>query len=77
LLDAAQLSAQKHPRVQLEPDAIFVADERVWTGVTAGIDPALASIEEDCGREVAVDVGCMLVVYLKPARGQSLLAAHT
>ncbi len=69
--------AQKHPKVQVEPDAIFVRDGRVWSsaGVTTGIDLALALIEEDCGREVAIDVARMLVVYLKRAGGQSQYSA--
>ena len=73
----AHLLAQKHPNVQVEPDAIFVRDGRVWSsaGVTAGIDLALALIEEDCGREVAIEVARILVVYLKRAGGQSQYSA--
>lgn len=73
----APLLARKHPKVQVEPDAIFVQDGRVWSsaGVTTGIDLALALIEEDCGRGVAIDVARMLVVYLKRAGGQSQYSA--
>ena len=73
----APLLARKHPKVQVEPDAIFVRDGRVWSsaGVTTGIDLALALIEEDCGRGVAIDVARMLVVYLKRAGGQSQYSA--
>jgi transcriptional regulator GlxA family with amidase domain len=48
-------------------------DGSVWTsaGVTTGIDLALALIEEDLGRHVAVEVARILVVYLKRAGGQS------
>jgi transcriptional regulator GlxA family with amidase domain len=69
--------------VTREPDAIFVRDGRVWSsaGVTTGIDLALALIEEDVGRQVAMNVARLLVVYLKRAGGQSqysaLLAAQT
>jgi transcriptional regulator GlxA family with amidase domain len=72
-----QLLAQQHPDVQVEPDAIFVHDGRVWSsaGVTTGIDLALALIEEDCGRETAISVARVLVVYLKRAGGQSQYSA--
>jgi len=48
----APLLATRHPKVAVEPDAIFVRDGRVWSsaGVTTGIDLALALIEEDAGR---------------------------
>jgi transcriptional regulator GlxA family with amidase domain len=72
-----ELLARKHPEIRVEPDAIFVRDGRVWSsaGVTTGIDLALALIEEDCGREVAINVARMLVVYLKRAGGQSQYSA--
>jgi transcriptional regulator GlxA family with amidase domain len=73
----APLSARRYPAVGVEPDAIFVRDGRVWSsaGVTSGIDLALALIEQDVGRIVAIDVACMLVVYLKRAGGQSQYSA--
>ena len=79
----APLLATRHPKVSVEPDAIFVRDGRIWSsaGVTTGIDLALALIEEDAGRETAMNVARILVVYLKRAGGQSqysaLLAAQT
>ncbi len=79
----APLLAARHPQVAVEPDAIFVRDGRVWSsaGVTTGIDLALALIEQDAGRQVAMNVARLLVVYLKRAGGQSqysaLLAAQT
>jgi transcriptional regulator GlxA family with amidase domain len=73
----APLLATRHPQVAVEPDAIFVRDGRVWSsaGVTTGIDLALALIEEDAGRQVAMNVARMLVVYLKRAGGQSQYSA--
>jgi transcriptional regulator GlxA family with amidase domain len=61
----------------VEPDAIFVRDGRVWSsaGVTTGIDLALALIEQDAGRQVAMSVARILVVYLKRAGGQSQYSA--
>lgn len=73
----SQLLAQRHPSIHVEPDAIFVRDGRIWSsaGATTGIDMALALIEEDCGRKVAISVARMLVVYLKRAGGQSQYSA--
>jgi len=74
---------RQHPNTRVEPDAIFVKDGNVWTsaGVTTGIDLALALIEEDLGREVAMFVARVLVVYLRRTGGQSqysvLLAAQS
>jgi transcriptional regulator GlxA family with amidase domain len=65
--------AQRYPAVQVEPDPIFVRDGSVWTsaGVTAGIDLALALIEQDLGRTVALAVARYLVVFLKRPGGQA------
>jgi transcriptional regulator GlxA family with amidase domain len=61
------------PAIRVEPDAIFVRDGRVWSsaGVSAGIDLALAMIEEDFGHTVALDIARRLVVFLKRPGGQS------
>jgi transcriptional regulator GlxA family with amidase domain len=73
----APLLATRYPKVAVEPDAIFVRDGRVWSsaGVTTGIDLALAMIEEDVGRQVAMNVARVLVVYLKRSGGQSQYSA--
>ncbi len=65
--------AQRFPAVRVEPDPIFVCDGAVWTsaGVTAGIDLALALVEEDLGRSVALAVARYLVVFLKRPGGQA------
>jgi transcriptional regulator GlxA family with amidase domain len=61
------------PRVQVEPDALHVRDGRVRTaaGVTAGLDLALALVEEDLGRDVAKRVAAQLVMYFKRPGGQT------
>jgi transcriptional regulator GlxA family with amidase domain len=61
------------PNIRVEPDAIFVRDGRVWSsaGVSAGIDLALAMVEEDFGHTTALDVARRLVVFLKRPGGQS------
>jgi transcriptional regulator GlxA family with amidase domain len=65
------------PTAYIEPDAIFVRDDRLWTsaGVTAGMDMALAMVEEDFGRKLALDVARRLVMYLKRPGGQSQFSA--
>jgi transcriptional regulator GlxA family with amidase domain len=65
--------ARSHPLVTVEPDAIFVTDGPVATsaGVTAGIDLALALVEDDHGPAVSRDVARSLVVFLQRPGGQS------
>jgi transcriptional regulator GlxA family with amidase domain len=69
--------ARSFPAVRVEPDPIFVRDGSVWTsaGVTAGIDLALALLEEDLGRDVALAVARYLVVFLKRPGGQAQFSA--
>jgi transcriptional regulator GlxA family with amidase domain len=69
--------AARHPKTLVEPDAIYVRDGTVYTsaGVTAGIDLALALVEEDHGVEVSREVARALVVYLQRAGGQSQFSA--
>jgi transcriptional regulator GlxA family with amidase domain len=61
------------PKIRVEPNAIFVQDGHVWSsaGVSAGIDLALAMIEEDFGHTIALDIARRLVVFLKRPGGQS------
>ena len=69
--------AGRFPQVRLERDPIFVNDGNIWTsaGVTAGIDLALAMVEEDHGRTLALAVARELVVFLKRPGGQSQFSA--
>ena len=62
-----------HPALEIDRDAIFLRQDAIWTsaGVTAGIDLALALVEADCGREVAMLVARELVVFLKRPGGQA------
>jgi transcriptional regulator GlxA family with amidase domain len=68
---------QLYPDVLVDPDPIYVRDERIWTsaGVTAGIDLSLALIEEDLGRKIAMQVARHLVVFLNRPGGQSQFSA--
>lgn len=66
------------PAIDVDADAIFIRAANVWTsaGVTAGIDLALALVEEDYGRDLALEVATEMVVYLKRPGGQSQFSAH-
>jgi transcriptional regulator GlxA family with amidase domain len=65
--------AQSYPEVQVDPDPVFIRDGDIWTsaGVTAGMDLALALVEDDLGPEVALSVARELVVFFKRPGGQS------
>jgi transcriptional regulator GlxA family with amidase domain len=65
--------AEAYPAITVEPDAIFVRDGPVVTaaGVTAGVDLALALVEEDHGAELARTIAKWLVVFLQRPGGQS------
>ena len=67
-----QLSA-KYPAVDVDPNPIFVRDENLYTsaGVTAGMDLALALVEEDLGSATALRVAQMLVLFLRRPAGQA------
>lgn len=69
--------ARDFPEIRVEPDRIFVRDGPVFSsaGVTAAIDLALALIEEDHGRALALWVARRLVVFLKRPGGQSQFSA--
>jgi transcriptional regulator GlxA family with amidase domain len=71
------LLAQRYPDVTVEPDMIFVKDGNVYTsaGATAGIDMALALVEEDLGRELALDVARNLVMFIRRPGGQTQFSA--
>ncbi len=69
--------SERFPSVELDTDALFVRDGNVTTsaGVTAGIDLALAVVEDDHGVEVARIVARHLVVFLQRPGGQSQFAS--
>jgi len=75
---SADLLASEFPSIVVDPDPIFVrSSAKVWTaaGVTAGIDLALALVEDDHGTEVAQTVARWLVLYLRRPGGQTQFAA--
>ncbi|MDB5435777.1 MAG: transcriptional regulator, AraC family [Phenylobacterium sp.] len=69
--------ARRYPRIRMEPDRIFVRQGEVWTsaGITAGIDLALALIEDDLGGAVAKQTAQQLVVHQRRPGGQSQFSA--
>jgi transcriptional regulator GlxA family with amidase domain len=64
---------RRYPQVTLDPDRIFVRDGEIWTsaGITAGIDLALALVEDDLGSEIARHTAQQLVVHQRRPGGQS------
>ncbi|HEU0024119.1 MAG TPA: DJ-1/PfpI family protein [Thermoleophilaceae bacterium] len=70
--------ASRHPDTEVDPDPIFVRDGNVYTsaGVTAGMDLALALVEEDLGRELSLTTARWLVLFLKRPGGQAQFSAQ-
>ncbi len=73
---AAELAA-RHPEVEVDPEPIFVRDGPIWTsaGVTAGMDLALALVEEDLDRDAALTIARHLVLFLRRPGNQSQFSA--
>ena len=69
--------AERFPAVDVDTDPIWTRDGDVWTsaGVTAGIDVALALVEDDLGTDVAVTCARWLVMFLRRPGGQSQFAS--
>jgi transcriptional regulator GlxA family with amidase domain len=70
--------ASKYPALRVEEDPIFIRDGNVATsaGVTAGIDLALALVEDDLGRDAALDIARHLVVFLRRPGNQAQFSAQ-
>lgn len=68
-----QQLAHEYPQVTVDPEPIFVRDGNVFTsaGVTAGMDLALALVEQDFGSDVAVRIARAYVMFLRRPGGQS------
>jgi transcriptional regulator GlxA family with amidase domain len=76
--ECADKLRQDYPGLNIDPDQIFIRDGQLSTaaGVTSGIDLALALVEEDYGRDIALIVARYMVVFLKRPGGQSQFSAH-
>jgi transcriptional regulator GlxA family with amidase domain len=73
----AELAAQ-YPEVTVDPDPIYIKDDTLATsaGITAGIDLALALVEDDLGRDVALAVARAMVVFLRRPGSQAQFSAQ-
>jgi transcriptional regulator GlxA family with amidase domain len=70
--------ARLFPEVTVDPDPIFIRDGNVWTsaGVTAGMDLALALVEDDLGPDRAREIARYLVLFVQRSGGQSQFSAQ-
>lgn len=75
---AAPVIARIFPKIRMEPDAIHVRDGKFWTsaGITAGMDLALALVEEDLGHDVALRIARRHVLYMMRPGGQAQFSAE-
>ncbi|WP_439859519.1 GlxA family transcriptional regulator [Pseudomonas sp. MBLB4136] len=70
---AAERLQRRYPRIEVQPDAIYVQNGQVWTagGVSSGIDMCLAMVEQDLGRVVAARVAKQLILPVRRMGNQS------
>ncbi|GAC1042879.1 helix-turn-helix domain-containing protein [Rhizobium sp. No.120] len=75
--NSCALLKELRPQIDVEPDAIFVAEPPVFTsaGITAGIDLCLALVEDDCGSKTALAVARQMVLFMRRPGGQSQFSA--
>lgn len=68
--------ARRYPLVKVESEPVWVKDKNIYTsaGISAGIDLALAWVEEDCGAAIAQEVARELVLFLRRSAGQKQLS---
>jgi transcriptional regulator GlxA family with amidase domain len=74
---AARELARLYPAVDVDPEPIYVRDGQIWTsaGVTAGMDLALALVEQDLDRDGALAIARHLVLFLRRPGNQSQFSA--
>lgn len=70
--------AANFPEIEVEANTIYVKDGPVYScaGVTASVDLALAMVEEDHGRAIALRIAKQLILFLKRSGGQSQFSVH-
>ena len=73
----ARQLAEEYPDLTVDPDPIYIRDGKYWSsaGVTAGIDLAVALVQEDLGVDVAQTVARWLVMFLHRPGGQTQFAS--
>jgi len=76
--NSSALLAKEYPDAVVEPDSIFIRDGNIYTsaGVTAGMDLALALVEEDHGRDLTLRIAREMVMYFRRPGGQSQFSAQ-
>ncbi|MEZ5461744.1 GlxA family transcriptional regulator [Dokdonella sp.] len=74
----AKRLARTYPEVEVDADPIYTRDGNVWTsaGATAGIDLALALVEADLGRDIALGIARWLVLFLRRPGTQRQFSAQ-
>ena len=74
---AAQLAA-RYPRVQVDPNVLYVDNGQILTsaGAAAGLDLCLHLVRTDHGAAVAADAARLSVMPLERAGGQAQFIAH-
>ena len=75
---SADLLAQRYPGLTVDPEPIFIQDGNVYTsaGVTTGMDLALALVEADLGRDIALAIARQLVLFLRRPGNQTQFSAQ-
>ncbi len=70
--------ARRYPRIAVDGDRIFTQDEHIWTsaGVSAGVDLALAMVEEDHGHALALEVARRMVLVMRRGAAQKQFSAQ-
>jgi len=68
----ADLLAQRYPHISVDGDRIYTQDGNIWTsaGVSAGVDLALAMVEEDHGHGLALEIARRMVLFMRRGAGQ-------
>jgi len=69
--------ASRYPKVNVQFNPIWVKDGNIYTsaGISAGIDLALAWVEEDCGGRISHEIAREFVLFLRRPGGQTQLSA--
>ncbi|CDG80988.1 bacterial regulatory helix-turn-helix s, AraC family protein [Janthinobacterium agaricidamnosum NBRC 102515 = DSM 9628] len=75
--DYTRRLGKAYPKITLDDDRIFVIDGQIWTsaGMSAGLDLALALVEQDLGPEISKTIARKLVIYHRRTGGQSQFSA--
>lgn len=76
--ELAQVLAERYPHISVDGDRIFTQDGNVWTsaGVSAGVDLALAMVEEDLGHALALEIARRMVLFMRRGGGQSQFSSQ-